>query len=455
MFKLKHQSLSAIFLKASALKSSKIDDMFELEKDRPSSVYPCVWLDDDDGLQLPIAIEASGDEREEVFAEVATFYANNSPLSAYVHVVDKSIFDFEKGSRKNKTNKDEALTRHKLGLAVAMAVGEVLTSSIKNENLGETSEYSSYKSTMSFCIARSMILHRHYPSNKVADSWMRAKRFSGEALSRQFYAAILWANQLVLAEEVNISRGPLLIDELNEGFLSFLRGKISSESFSSNFVEIYPGIKSNLEQLAGPYDGRLAAFEKISSAIHEKSSSSDADAIGIAFYCNQIQPGTLAHFGLLRRHIAKFPLVIFWYCLFAGLSKEYDFNSVASGMGRKLSRDLLENFSFQQRPKCDVSIDELEVLSRALLKPSVIKSTYHGYLTVSLLPGVDVVVASSDRESEKSRLSESSYIKDILLRNSRIRDHLIGVLSLIDEDERKHRHESAEAKAYSKPKKYR
>lgn len=125
-------------------------------------------------------------------------------------------------------------------------------------------------------------------------------------------------------------------------------------------------------------------------------------------------------------------MALFWYGVFASLSKEFKWRSIAQGTGLKLIRDIQKPFSLDQRPSCDIAIEEFEVLSRASLKATAIKPLLKRALNISLLPGVEIIldIASEDKPNEDTRDMSTR----IFNKNQKAKSLLIEALAVLDDE---------------------
>jgi hypothetical protein len=121
-----------------------------------------------------------------------------------------------------------------------------------------------------------------------------------------------------------------------------------------------------------------------------QNQGAEFDALTIAFFCNAILPGSLTYMKLLARLIKEYPSILIWYGFFSGLSENFDWRGVMSGIGRKLSRDICSPFSLEDQPYADVALEELVVLAHAGITVSTIKSIQQRSMLVSLLPGIEI-----------------------------------------------------------------
>jgi hypothetical protein len=173
----------------------------------------------------------------------------------------------------------------------------------------------------------------------------------------------------------------------------------------------------------------MMAFTRLIGAVRESSRGVRADEIAVAFICDRILPGSFAHSGVLATLVDTFPAALIWYGLFAALSLVSGPHQASSGLVTKLERDLLETFSFEHRPRCDICLEELEVLSRASMRSEVFKASQQRSLLVALLPGVDVYSRLNlEGDAVEERTRREAAIEDVRGRVSFLLEEALHVL---------------------------
>jgi hypothetical protein len=234
----------------------------------------------------------------------------------------------------------------------------------------------------------------------------------------------------VIAFELNQNADFGAIDHsLAIAIRNFITGNdVAGSDLLRLLIHRYPRIETHIEQLHGPYDARLAAFTQIVTAVHAESFGLECDQIAVAFMCNQILPGSLSHIAVLEKLVEVFPAAIVWYGFFAMLStsnKRSDQSQPRSLM-LKLERDLVAPFSIVRRPTCDISLQELEVLSRVNQRPDWLNPSQQRALLVSIAPGVDIFAripgdgdggresARRDQDTEAMRTRISGLLEEAL-----------------------------------------
>lgn len=388
----------------------------------------CRWGDSDDRLSLPLAIRPAQDDAESLFADVATYFPNFSPVTAYIHVLDKRIIGLLKkdsGEVIPKAHPNEIKT------AIGLIVGELLTTSETISTRSEGITYSAAKRTLSFAVFRAIALYRHASvADLVTERWFSARATFGMESSADQAAALLWMIKLQAGSP------PRTADNTVDPFQSVLSKVITGQQKTADLRDVIAvlmgALKKPISQLSGPFDDRASAFIEIAQFISTNRPTGEFGSICLGFFCNEILPGSLSHFKLLTPILHQYPTAMMWYGLFGSLSDDFDWRNANSGLGLKLMRDLLRPYSLDQRPSCDVAYDELDVLSRLTLKPEILKPVQSKSCSIAILPGVEISVRFDSSGSAKSIIpDDGNLIENLTMQDSRLLSILSEAVEII------------------------
>lgn len=391
-------------------------DLFSSSVRRDAELYDCYWTKQNDGLNLPTVMTLEPKKNETLFADVATFHPNLTPISAYTHICSYDIAA-KVGLGKKKpvlaTRLSDSLLRLSVSLIFAESMASYLSGNVKAAapNIG----YSSCKQTFAFAIGRAISLFGSFDLDDLARRWQLARHLTNQEASLQATVTTDFANKLWYD-----------VDQSNPAQL-FLNGKISNTILLQDYIRIFD-LKYETEKGQEAYNSRMGVFNTIVEKVIKSSASDELKSSCIAYYCNTILPGKMTHAATLKTHLNNYPSIMHWYTAFACSSKEFDLRSSLAGVGLKVARDLMATFSVEERPDCDISIDELEVLSRVSMKASVLKPKEHRTLTVSLLPGlnIDLSIAVPETSNRSSELSDTERFD-----NQRLKSLLFEAIELI------------------------
>jgi hypothetical protein len=430
------ESLREIFSEVAPSEPGRSDDLFSSTLSGPAKRHETYRSDEQAGLNLPVAVVPDEFDLEDFFATTATYYQEFSPVSAVVHVLGRDESRILSDRRpKSQRRSDTSHTFREKRACLGATIGEAVISGIGFLESGTAPAYAACRRTLAFALGRSAIVNGTLLTpDTLVERWASLRRLTGLSVSDSTVAAVRTAH--VIAFELSQDAELGAIDHsLAIAIGDFVTGNdVDGSELLRLLIHRYPRIEAHIEQLHGSYDARLAAFTQIVTAVHAESRGLECDQIAVAFMCNQILPGSLSHIAVLEKLVEVFPASIVWYGFFAMLStstKRSDQSQPRSLM-LKLERDLVAPFSIGERPMCDISLQELEVLSRVNLRPDWLNPSQQRALLVSIAPGVDIFAripgdgdggresARRDQDIEAMRARISGLLEEALavLRNS-------------------------------------
>lgn len=370
-------------------------DLFSTNVSVQPRVHDFFWPQNgDDDRTLPVIAIPAGGDLETFFADVATFYPNISPISAYMHVLGENLAyqaNFaEMGQPRSfdlHSNDDERRTK----IWVALTMAEAASNAAHNATGSDVDvTYSLCRRTMAFALARAAFLYPDLALDDVAGKWTQLRELTKMDFHPAVVASILWVARNLFEEQSERADAEDPVPALSRMIRGFFDRSVSPTKFSDFLAGMYPEITPHLAPISGNYDGRMDALNRIITVIRRNPHGPENDALSIGYFCNAILPGSLSHVRLLSRFVAEYPSVLVWYGFFSGSSEGFDWKRPMSGIGQKLSRDICSQFSHDMRPSSDIDLEELAVLSRIGITSSVIKPVHERSMLVSLLPGIDV-----------------------------------------------------------------
>lgn len=421
------EAISEIFGSDAPGALSRSKDLFSSSHIGLPKLHETFRLEPDDGLSLPnVIVPASGDA-EDFFATVATYYQDMSPLSAVVHVLNQETACLHiKRPKASKTRAASHSRSFRLA-CIGAAIGETTLAGLGAHEIGGTLSYAACRRTLAFSLCRMTYLYDSVlRADVLAERWARLRKLTGLNVSATATEAVLLAHSLA-QRKASSSSLPRIDDALGKALQVCASGDdCDSDLLKSVLVALYPVTTQYLDGLRGAFDGRMTAFTRLVEAIQDNSRGVRMDEIAVAFFCNRILPGSFSHAGVLARLVEFFPTALVWYGFFAALSKPSASQQLNPSLIAKLERDLLDPFSFEQRPRCDISLEELEVLSQTPLRPEMVQPSHQRALLVALVPGVNLYTRfgpegnaagdriRSDAEAEKLHARVSQLLEDAL-----------------------------------------
>lgn len=380
------------------------DDLFESNFNAPK-LHLTFRTDFVDEINLPQVVIAKDEDTEDFFAVLAAYYQTFVPITAFIHVLGKEtskLVSKDSFVADSKLSSKETLFFRRALLGAS--IGETIVTSYRSSEAEDFGNYEACRKSLSFALCRSRLLHgENISADLIVDRWSQLRHFSWLDISALSNVAIdtiygLFHRHNQPNHLLRRISGLLTNEEWGRGVLDY------------DLLDLYPSIKEFIPILSGPYDTRITGLTSIIGAIQSDSQGQQTDEIAIAYFVNSILPGSYRHYGILKRLINFYPSALVWYGFFASLS-DLDFqNSMFSTLMSKLERDLFEPFSFELRPKSDISFEELETLSRVKFDIQTINSILSETVLVSLVPGVDIYVAlgkpAPSSNFDKHRIAE-------------------------------------------------
>jgi hypothetical protein len=374
-------------------KRFRLDDLFS-SKSEEKSYLNLYWNEySDTNIDFPSLIVLPDNKLEDFYVEIATFFPENSPITAYSNVIGER-FDEEVGLSVrggDYLNIYRGLSGGILNVSVSLAIAETYSNLLIHSEGEAAISFSACRRSLSYCVARARFLYPSISFSEVSDRWAELRHICRMPTSDELSHTIQTIFS-ILSEAPQSVKSTEMPFDLITLISSLDKGESASDSdFSYFFSNSYEGLSQYSKQFSGSFDDRIFAFEGIAGIVKNNSKGLLLDSICLAFFANSILPGSLGHLKLLSRYSVNFPTCILWYGLFAGLSIGFEVDSVQDGIGRKLLRDIRNKFDASVSPQTDISLDELRVLSRIKLKSSVIKPLHQRAMLVSLYPGVEVL----------------------------------------------------------------
>lgn len=415
-------TLSQIFGDAASRRESNPSgtDLFASNVNAPAKQHEAYVERGRDGSDLPLVIVPEGGDSDDFFATVATFYPERSPVSSFLHVISKETLPLFQASQLPDFGDSQKDVRPLQKAMIGAAFGETYLYGLSTNSSLSGLSYSACRQSLSFSIARAAGLYGDaLRVDDLAKRWTDLRNLSGRPATSTFSTTVvqiyaLGANDRYAREDETLD--PAVADAL----ASVLSGQTYELiDLRQTLERTYPGLGPMFDELRRSFDGRMSAFTRFVKEIQGNSRGARTDAVAIALACDAIQPGSFAHVGVLGKLTDFFPDALIWYGCLSALSSTSTSGRVDPGIAWKLERDLVEEFSFERRPRCDVSIDEVRILLRASDGRDLFRPANQRLLNVALLPGVDITVrfGTEGEAGERTRRdAEAHQIDDRVVR---------------------------------------
>lgn len=366
------------------------NDLFALRPSASTKEHQVYRCEPGDGLALPFVIVPHEGSTEDLFATVATYYPHVSPLTAITYVLGADISNLLNTSTKGTSKRALERSRITRRICLGASVGEATLAGLSTADLGVPS-YAACRRTLAYAIGRGSFIHGdNFDPRVMADRWIRLRSMTGLKVSLEAVESVLFSHLAFSGESIG-SETTIELAALRDAISCVANGKDSDGlRLARTFADAYPAAARHLKEMDGPFDGRLGAFTRIVESIQADSRGQQHDEIAVAYFCNKILPGSFSHSGVLIKLVEYYPAALVWYGVFSMLSKGLSTKRWGDGLFAKLERDMMESFSFECRPRCDISLDEFEVLSRGSLRADTVRPSHQRSLLVALIPGVDI-----------------------------------------------------------------
>lgn len=334
------------------------------------------------------------------------------PFTAHCRVIDYNhLRAIQKIKIKNINKKIE-------GALLGAIIGETITlyekSEIKHKNVLAS------KSTISYALARSYILGFDEYNYSIFDLYKNANSLisirNGVFLDsvQEIWEILLMAfedNSLGLLNNLLIKKESLLIAEALRDILH--TNKVSSLIFEQLLMAIPNNSIINLNNLENR-ESKLIVLEKFVESLRFNADSL-VDTFICAYLINDIAPGTFSHNNIIRNYTSSYPNLYIWYAILAGISSNSEILRYENGFGFRIMRDLFDFDSIYDRPKGDISINELEILMNAGIQSSVFMAESQTQINVELAPLIYTVLPVLKVTQNNSQLKEERLLKEEML----------------------------------------
>ncbi len=296
---------------------------------------------------------------------------------------------------------------------------------------GMNPSYSACKRSLAYALARTVALYPSFDAGKAGERWERLRRLTGLAVSPASVRAVRVIHAAASEQAIPSHEGTLAA-ELQSALATHLAEPSEIDVLHRAIVVCYPGLGDIALEMNGPFDGRMGVFLRAVGEIQRTSRGGDTDSFAVGYFCNRILPGSFTHGGVLARLVEFFPSALIWYGMLSATAPGFDVRLFGRGLMAKLGRDIAQPFSFAHRPRCDLSLDELEVLMRAPVRADTIKPIHQKIASIALLPGVDVFSRFSPDEDghggSDSPTSKGIVIDQRIVLATRLMDEAVSLL---------------------------
>ncbi len=370
--------------------SAKVEDL--PTRHRSSDDVTLIWAEKPDESELlPNLIVTSSDQVLDFLAWASTYLESYRPFTALCRVIGGDSLNILRRVRE----------RPHLGSAqracAALTMAEVLIHGRGRIDVNSLNILSC-ESTLSFCRARAIALGLEVPQNQLATRWDSARKITGQPQRRPTAEDI----EPVWDALIQVALPKMAVDHRQNGLFKHIVTEACRELHATGQVsrmiveDLAQGVidcDSTLDAMNGTREERVVTFEH---ALRRFSGSRVRRSVEASFFCGYLasllNPGSLLYVKLVTSYLAEFPTLLLWYALCAGLHPQNGLLGEFGGLARRVLRDILMPETLLSRPQCDVSLDELEVLSKSRTTIETIPTSGHRTAKVEIVPMVNTVV---------------------------------------------------------------
>jgi hypothetical protein len=357
-----------------------------------SPALEVIWADDGHQDALPAVCIVRKENLRDFLAWTATYLPSASPITALCRVMTPEGYESLPRNRAPWSPRARILNASALGAILA----EALSYLDGKEDLNRLSSAACAR-TFSYAAARAIFMGYDWSRTSAAGTaWLELREFTTQpstVLAPQGLQAC-WSVIYSLrsgdqGREADLSEDLKVIlqacEEIDDS------SEISRSTWQILTGHIH-GLLGLPELMTGPREERVLVIERVLKALPVANLLGDDKlSFAVSYLVSRISPGTLDHFSLLRTSVPENSPALVWYGMCSGLGRRTDLRD-ASGLSLRVLRDLVRAAPIDDKPDCDLSIDELKVLMSAASKESGIKPAMPGYLVVELIPYVNSTV---------------------------------------------------------------
>lgn len=345
-----------------------------------------VWKDErqcrDYVLPSMVVIPAGG--QKDFFAWAFTYLATLRPFTAFIRVVEPSLFQSitRTESQRNLARVSEAF--------IALIIGEATSYVEPRLDLRQLTS-NACANTHSYALTRATVLGLGEFSEHVSIAWASLGELTRQT-RRHFDLASLRAPFQVLFELLTGRSGPTLTppnDLVRQACGELLKSGDINDRTWRELSDTLGGLFELRAQMQESRENRVRTLERASEwfADHRRAEPL-LSAFVCGYLCSRIAPGDLDHLNLVSRFLPNTPAAMLWFSVCSGLQSHGQVSAFADGLGSRILRDLEQSEDLFGRPRCDIALAELELLSMRDKPLTDFRTSSNGMLTVELIPAV-------------------------------------------------------------------
>ena len=316
------------------------------------------------------------------------------PISAFVRVIPDenldALLDWGLGTEAAIEYEEAAL-----GIVLGEAATQLATvDGVSRRRTGTRLSLISCLATCSFVLGRANALGWQFPE-RTAEKWFLARSVLGKPASTVRPETILapWSILSRLGGSKTLEQ-----DASTAGISDICKGLHETgeviESALASLTKGWPDLREAFNHMDGPLEDRTRWFDKaIGATMRKRREIPRSVVFAFALLASRISPGSFSHVGLLIPYLPKLNEIVLWYGFCAGVTRGSALSAYSGNLGRRVLRDLMTKDDVFSRPRCDLSVEELQVISASSAFVQTIPNAVPGRLLVEIGPGVNTIVS--------------------------------------------------------------
>ena len=354
-----------------------------------------VWAHRPESGILPAVLVIPERDRRDFFAWANTYLEGWRPISSLFRVV----CDRDAGVALGAGSGRESLWEFR-NAALGVILGEAAS---RNGGAGRVdgagkSPLGVCVSTCAFAMGRAICVG-WWDLARVGENWHRAQVM---AAHRPSYVAEL--GDLVGAWSVVGEVGGLPVRaecgsrRVSEAVVALCRGLHARDELDEGALAVLTKDSADLgaafQEMGGTRERRVKAFDSaLRESVGRRRRSQKTTAIALGLLASRIAPGSFEHVSLVIPDRGRLEGVLVWYGLFAGVTRGARLADHYGGLGRRVLAEMLMGDTAFSRPRCDVGLDELEVIGMSTMYRGQLLRVSPGRLAIEIVPCVNTVAA--------------------------------------------------------------
>jgi len=377
---------------------------------------------------MPATVVVPANGHREFLAWVATYVRDFRPFTSFCRVVELPI------AERLLMAPPTPVLRQAEGVCVGLVLGEALAQSRGRTHLRDFPA-STYPATLSYVLSRALaITGSPVLSETVISLWAHARDLASQSPTTvtPSKVAAIWSVPFGFPMDQRHAR---TLFETTDGVREAWHALTSSGEINEKVWEALtagiPEFRPMRDMLRLPRERRLELVDAGLSLLASAGRKEDERWPFLAGYItSMLSPGTLDHAEVLAPAAGTLPTAFLWYGLFAGLGARGEGLSIGNPVARRIVRDLTAPDRLMDRPRCDISFEELAMIVPGE-RAHALKGTRSGRLDVDLLPGVTMSVRWPPQEilvNEEVRHTRDAETQQLLfeMEDTAIRQRMLA-----------------------------